>query len=98
MLIFFEIDKVNVERYYFNRLRKNFDFNQIVVVLEEVDDFYKFKEAYPNIQVFLFSDWLRKYCKNFQNKYVIINGNRIPDLLMAKVSNEKTIYFVFSKY
>ncbi len=98
MLIFFEIDKVNVERYYFNRLRKNFDLNQIVVVLEEVDDFYKFKEAYPNIQVFLFSDWLRKYCKNFQNKYVIINGNRIPDLLMAKVSKENCCKIIYIQH
>lgn len=98
MFIFFEIDKVNVERYYFNRLRKNFDPNQIIVVLEDSNDFHEFKKAYPNIQVFLFKNWLKKNCKDFKNEYVIINGNRIPDLLMTKVSKENNCKIIYIQH
>lgn len=101
MIIFFEIDKINVERYYFNRLDKNFNTNDVIVVLEDPNEFFDFKKNYPDIKVFLFKDWIYKYSKNYQNAYVIINGNRIPDLLMTKISKDnycKVIYIQHGLY
>ena len=101
MLIFFEIDKINVERYYFNRLKDNFDTQKVVVVLEDKKEYFDFKESYPEIQVFLFKNWIHKHCKDYQNSHVVINGNRIPDLLMAKISHQnncKVIYIQHGLY
>ena len=101
MIILFEIDKINVERYYFNRLNENFQTNEIVVVLEDPKEFLDFKITYPEITIYLFKDWLSKYCKNYHNEYVIINGNRIPDLLMTKISKDnhcKVIYIQHGLY
>lgn len=88
MLVFFEIDKINVERYYFNRLGENFETDDIVVVLEDPKELSKFRIDYPHIKSYRFIDWLNGASKMYIKSDVFINGNRIPDLLMTKLSQE----------
>ena len=98
MIIFFEIDKVNVERYYFNRLEKNFKSEKVVVVLEDPIQLKIFRNKYPKIKSFQFLDWIKGVSKKYKNSNVFINGNRIPDLLMAKVSNENDCKVIFIQH
>lgn len=98
MIVFFEIDKVNVERYYFNRLEKNFDSENIVVVLEDPTELKLFKKEYPKIKSYLFLKWIIKESKNYKNSFVFINGNRIPDLLMSKLSHENNCKVIFLQH
>lgn len=98
MIVFFEIDKVNIERFYFKRLGKEFDCENIVIVLEDPHELKSFKKAYPKIKSYLFLEWIRRQSKNYKNSYVFINGNRIPDLLMSKISHENNCNVIFIQH
>lgn len=98
MLVFFEIDKVNVERFYFNRLEENFNTENIVVVLEDPNQLAIFREKYPFIKAYGFLDWIKGVAKQYMNSYVFINGNRIPDLLMTKISRENDCKVIFIQH
>ena len=98
MIVFFEIDKINVERYYFNRLEKDFDTEEVIVVLEDPNELNIFQDNYPEIKSFLFLDWIKGASKQYKNSYVFVNGNRIPDLLMAKISHENDCKVIFVQH
>lgn len=98
MIVFFEIDKVNIERFYFKRLEKDFDYENMVIVIEDPQELKSFKKAYPKIKSYLFLEWIRKHSKNYKNSYVFINGNRIPDLLMSKISHENNCKVIFIQH
>jgi hypothetical protein len=98
MLIFFEIDKINVERFYFSRLEENFDTENVVVVLEDPNELTIFKKEYPTIKSYQFLDWIRGASKQYKNSYVFVNGNRIPDLLMAKIGRENDCKVIFIQH
>ena len=97
-LIFFEIDKVNVERFYFNRIDINIYKEEIVIIIEDYDEYIKFRLEYPNIKIFLFKEWINRVSKNYRNATVFINGNRIPDLLMTKISRQNGCKVVFIQH
>lgn len=98
MLVFFEIDKVNIERFYFNRLGENFNTEKVVVVLEDANELVIFREQYPFIKTYEFLDWIKGVSKKYMNSYVFINGNRIPDLLMTKISRENNCKVIFLQH
>ena len=98
MLVFFEIDKINVERFYFNRLEENFDTENVVVVLEDPNQLAIFRKEYPTIKSYQFLEWIRGASKQYKNSYVFVNGNRIPDLLMAKIGRENDCKVIFIQH
>lgn len=98
MLVFFEIDKINVERFYFNRLEENFDTKNVVVVLEDPNELAIFRKEYPTIKSYQFLEWIRGTSKQYKNSHVFVNGNRIPDLLMAKIGRENDCKVIFIQH
>lgn len=98
MLILFEIDEVNVERFYFNRLGDSIENSELVVVIEDPKELSKFRLKYPEIISYLFLEWLRGVSKTYKNCDVFINGNRIPDLLMTKISRENDCRVIFIQH
>ena len=98
MLVFFEIDKINVERFYFVRLEENFDTENVVVVLEDPYELAIFRKEYPTIKSYQFLEWIRGASEQYKNSYVFVNGNRIPDLLMAKIGRENDCKVIFIQH
>lgn len=98
MLVFFEIDKINIERFYFNRFKKRVDLEKVVVVLEDPHEMELFKKKYPKVKSYQFYDWIRGVAKSYKSSYVFINGNRIPDLLMTKISTKYGCKVIFLQH
>lgn len=97
-IIFFEIDRVNIDRYYFNRLNENIDPSRIIVVLEDPKELVLFKKFHPKLRSFIFLDWVKEHAIYYRNSVVFINGNRIPDLLMTKISRKFNCKVVFIQH
>ncbi|MBO6523642.1 MAG: hypothetical protein JJ971_07460 [Balneolaceae bacterium] len=99
-IIFFEIDAINVKRYYLDVLKEVINSNEISILIENEEEERKLKAFGYEFRI----ECLEKLKGNdidtlIKNHDVfIINGQRIPDIYLTQISNSYGIHTVYIQH
>ncbi len=102
-VIFFEIDAVNVKRYYLDVLPDIVQNSDVSILIESREEAEKLKELNSNSQIIILADKTISFLENLINDVDIlfINGQRVPDIMLTLLANKvntRTVYIQHGMY